>query len=131
MYVTIKVKVDLKAEITTVQINSCVTTSKLLWCSKDKQQDAPVMWLMSTWETGMQDRLQEKFRVKPILFYIGLCVYLWNNAFNNMNLNLNLTNFRDVYHKLYYYNIQNYWETHITINWYTNSIVALTADTFK
>lgn len=79
----------------------------------------------------MQDRLQEKFRVKPILFYIGLCVYLWNNAFNNMNLNLNLTNFRDVYHKLYYYNIQNYWETHITINWYTNSIVAVTADTFK
>jgi len=35
------VKADLKAEITTVYINSCVTTSKLLSCSQDKQQNAP------------------------------------------------------------------------------------------
>jgi hypothetical protein len=50
--------------------------------------------------------MQENFHVKSLVFYIGLCVYLWNSAFINMNLKQNLINFRDVCHKFYYYNIQ-------------------------
>jgi hypothetical protein len=51
-----------------------------------------------------------------------------------MNFKLNLTNFRDVYHKLYYYNIQSYWETHITVNLINEQykdIVGLIADIFQ
>jgi len=59
---------------------------------------------------------------------------LSNTAFINMNFKLNLTNFRDVYHKLYYYNVQSYWEIPNTINLiyeqYKN-IVGLIADIFQ
>jgi hypothetical protein len=89
---------------------------------------------MSTWGTKILDHLQEKFHVKPTVFYIGLYVYLSNTAFINMIFKLNLINFCDVYHKLYYYKVQSYWETHITINLiyeqYKN-IIGLIADIFQ
>lgn len=88
---------------------------------------------MSTWETEIQDHLQEKFHVKPAVFYSGLCVHLWNTAFTNMYFKLNLTNFRDVYHNciIITYKVIG---KHITINLIYEEhkdIVGLIADIFQ
>ena len=112
-------------------MNSCVTASKLLSRSQDMQQDAPVIWLMSTWETEIKDQLPEKSHVQPVLFYIDLCVYLWNTAFTNMNFKLDLTNFRDsiINCIIITYKVSG---KHISqLIWYMNSIVGLIADIFQ